>query len=242
MTERLTPGTLDALRALDTPTICNVIELFAIQPRHSGYLNARIRANFPEMPAIVGFAATVTCRCSSPPTGAGDGYASLDEQVERFAELSGPPIVVMQDLDAPQAAATFGEVMCSTYQRFGAVGLVSSGAGRDLEPVRALRFPVWTAGTIASHGHFHLLQTHVPLQVGGCVIAPDDLLHADANGVAIIPRTIAGEIAAAAPEYLAAEQIVLDALNQEGLTPAQLGDARRAMAAKIGELSAHLRR
>ncbi len=242
MPQAISSATLAALRAIDTPTICNVIELFARQPRHTGYMNARIRANFPELPVIVGFAATVTCRCSSPPPDAGDGYSQLDEQVARFAELSGPPIVVMQDLDEPQAAATFGEVMCSSYQRFGAVGLISSGAGRDLEQVRALGFPVWTDGTIASHGYFHLLQTHVPVQVGGCVVQADDLLHADANGVALIPRAIASEIPEVTPQYLAAEQIVLDALQQGELTPAQLGEARRAMGAAIAELSARLRR
>lgn len=242
MPEAVSPETLAALRDIDTPTICNVIELFAIQPRHTGYMNARIRANFPELPAIVGFAATVTCRCSSPPAGPGDGYASLDDQVSRFAELSGPPIVVMQDLDEPQAAATFGEVMCSSYQRFGALGLISSGAGRDLEQVRALGFPVWTDGTIASHGYFHLLQTHVPVQLGGCVVAPDDLLHADADGVSLIPRSIASEIPDVAPQYLAAEQIVLNALQQEELSPTQLGEARRAMGARIADLSARLRR
>lgn len=242
MPQAISSATLAALRAIDTPTICNVIELFAIQARHTGYMNARIRANFPEMPAIVGFAATVTCRCSSPPPDIGDGYSQLDEQVSRFAELSGPPIVVMQDLDEPQAAATFGEVMCSSYQRFGAVGLISSGAGRDLEQVRAIGFPVWTDGTIASHGYFHLLQTHVPVQLGACVVQPDDLLHADANGVALIPRAIASEIPEVAPQYLAAEQIVLDALQQEELKPAQLGEARRAMGAAIAELIARLRR
>ena len=234
-------ATLSALREFDTPTICNVIELFQVRPNHTGFMNARIRANFPEMPAIVGFAATVTCRCSSPPPASAAGYASLDEQVARFSELSGPPIIVMQDLDQPQTSATFGEVMCTSYQRFGAVGLISSGAGRDLEQVRALGFPVWTDGTIASHGYFHLLRAHVTVQVGGCVVAPDDLLHADENGVALIPREIASEVAAVAPEYLSAEQIVLDALKEER-TPAQLGEARRAMSAQIQALTERLRR
>ena len=66
--------------------------------------------------------------------------------------------------------------------------------------------------------------------------------HADANGVTLIPHAIASEIADAAPQYLAAEQIVLDALRQEELTSAQLGEARRAMGANIAELSARLRR
>lgn len=242
MPEAISPETLAALRAIDTPTICNVIELFEIQPQHTGYMNARIRANFPDMSAIVGFAATVTCRCSSPPAGSGDGYSQLDDQIARFAELSGPPIVVMQDLDEPQAAATFGEVMCTSYQKFGAVGLISSGAGRDLDQVRSIGFPVWTDGTIASHGYFHLLQTHVPVQLGGCVVHADDLVHADANGVSLIPRAIASEIPEAASQYLAAEEIILEALNQEDLTFAQYNEARRAMGAVITDLHNRLRR
>ena len=57
----------------------------------------------------------------------------MDLQVARFAELPGPAVVVFQDLDDPEVSATFGEVMCSTYQAFGSTGLITSGAGRDLE-------------------------------------------------------------------------------------------------------------
>ena len=50
---------LTALAAYDTPTICNVIELFEVRPRHTGYVrDARIRANFPALPPVVGYAAT----------------------------------------------------------------------------------------------------------------------------------------------------------------------------------------
>jgi len=79
--------------------------------------------------------ATATMRCAEPRR-EGDVYGSLDEQVARFGELAGPPIVVFQDLDDPPVAATFGEIMCTTYQAFGAVGLVTSGAARDVDQVR----------------------------------------------------------------------------------------------------------
>ena len=46
---------LDKLAAFDTPTICNVIELFEIRPQTVGYMDARIKAAFPEFPPIVGF-------------------------------------------------------------------------------------------------------------------------------------------------------------------------------------------
>jgi regulator of RNase E activity RraA len=143
---------LARLTQFDTPTICNTIELFDVRPRNQGYMDGRIRACFPEMPPIAGYAATATMRCDAPRR-SGDVYSSLDEQVARFAELPGPPIVVYQDLDDPCVAATFGEIMCSTYKAFGAAGLITSGAARDLDQVRRLGFAAFSNGAICSHGY-----------------------------------------------------------------------------------------
>ena len=63
----LSPQVLEKLRKFDTPTICNLIELFDIRPRNLGYMDARIKAAFPEMPPMVGFAATATFRSAAPP-------------------------------------------------------------------------------------------------------------------------------------------------------------------------------
>lgn len=226
---------LDKLRTFDTPTICNLIELFEVRPRTEGYMDRRIQACFPEMPPVVGFAATATFRASGPPRKR-DVYASTVLQVERFAELTGPPLVVFQDLDDPAVAATFGEVMCTTYQAFGAVGLVTSGAGRDLEQVRALGFPVFTNGTICAHGYCHVLDVHVPVHVGGVVIYPDDLIHADLNGVTTVPHSIAADLAAIGDEYVAAEGVILDALREEGPSIARLAEARAESEARIARL------
>ena len=68
--------------------------------------------------------------------------------MSRFAELPGPAIVVFQDLDDPAVGATFGEIMCATYQAFGAAGLITSGAARDLDQVRRLGFPAFSNGVI----------------------------------------------------------------------------------------------
>ncbi len=51
---------LELLRRYDTPTICNVIEVFNVRPRNTGYCDSRIRACFPEMPPMVGYACTAT--------------------------------------------------------------------------------------------------------------------------------------------------------------------------------------
>src|ERR1700687_3919123 len=215
---QLSAADLNLLRQFDTPTISNVIELFEIQPRTAGYMDGRIRACFPEMPPIVGYAATATMHCAFPRT-QGAVYISLDEQVSRFADFPGPAIVVFQDLDDPPVAATFGEIMCSTYQAFGAAGLVTSGAARDLDQVRRIGFPAFSNGVICSHGYSHIVDLHRAVRVGGLTVHAGDLLHADTNGVATIPPEIAGEVAGAAAEFVQAEAIVLDYLKAGNVDP-----------------------
>jgi regulator of RNase E activity RraA len=204
----LAPETLAKLAKFDTPTICNVIELFDVRPRHLGYMDHRIRAAFPEFPPMVGFAATASFRSAAPPQ-QGDSYGSIEQQLEQFEKLLGPAAVVFQDLDDPPASAVFGEVMCSTYKAFGAAGLITSGAGRDLLQVKALQFPVFTGSTICSHGYCHILHLGMPVRVGGLVVNTGDLLHGDANGVTDVPIDIATEVADVAAEFVSAEDLMI---------------------------------
>jgi len=231
---------LKALAQFDTPTICNTIELFEVRPRNAGYMDVRIRACFPEMPPIAGYAATATMRCALPRR-EGNVYASLDEQVARFSELPGAPIVVFQDLDDPPVAATFGEIMCTTYQSFGAAGLITSGAARDLDQVRRIGFSAFSNGAICSHGYSHIVDLDRTVRVGGLTIQPGDLIHADCNGVATIPLEIASEVADAATEFVAAESLVLDYLKSGRPTVAGFSDARKAMMSAQAALGRRLK-
>src|SRR5262249_1059431 len=198
---------------------------------------SRIRAAFPEMPPMVGFAATATFRSAFRPLKG--SYVGLDSQVERFAELQGPAVVIFQDLDDPAVGATFGEVMCSTYRAFGSAGIITSGAGRDLEQVRALKYPAFTGGTICSHAYCHILHIGRPVRVGGLSVSTGDLLHGDLNGVTRIPLEIADQIPDAAAEFADAEKIVIDYVRSAGNKSAAEFTARRkefaAAVAKITE-------
>src|ERR1700756_1024621 len=111
----ISAAVLEQLRRFDTPTVCNVIELFDLRPRTAGYMDARIQACFPKLPPMVGYASTATFRSAAPPR-SGDVYAGIGDQVTSFSQLPGPPVVVFQDLDNPVASATFGEVMATTYK------------------------------------------------------------------------------------------------------------------------------
>src|SRR4029079_4143815 len=164
---------------------------------------------------VGGLPAGAASRRADPPAG-GDAYGNIGDQLEQFSKLPGPAIVVFQDLDDPPAAAVFGEVMCSTYKAFGSAGLVTNGAGRDLEQVRALKFPVFTGSTICSHGYCHLLHLGLPVRVGGLMVTHGDVLQADANGVSNIPIEIANEVADIAGEFIAAEETIMKYVKSPG--------------------------
>ena len=231
---------LKLLAQYDTPTISNVIELFEVRPRGAGYMDARIRACFPEMPPIVGYASTATMRTAFSRS-EGDIYSGLDEQVARFAELSGPAIVVFQDLDEPPVGATFGEVMCASYRCFGAVGIVTSGPARDLDQVRRLGFAAFSNGVVCSHAYSHITSVHQPVRVGGMEVRPGDLLHADANGVCSIPESIASEVAHAAAEFMACEAGCIEFAVAGKRDVAGYSQARQGMLRSIAELGKRLR-
>lgn len=231
---------LEALREFDTPTVCNVVELFDLRPRTAGYLDGRIQACYPKLPPMVGYASTATFR-SAAPARHGDVYSGISEQVASFAELPGPAVVVFQDLDNPVAAATFGEVMCSTYKAFGAVGLITSGAGRDLDQVEALSFPCFTNGTMCAHGYCQIVQLNVPVHVGGVAMYSGDLLHGDRNGVTTIPNEIASLVARACPEFMAAEAVVLDYLKAGRVDPKGYSAARNECRDRIEALARKLK-
>ena len=238
----ITQETLSKLARYDTPTICNVIELFDVRPRDVGFMDGRIRANFPEFPPMVGFASTAAFRSGAPPAG-GDAYGSFIEQVRRFDDLPGPAVMVFQDLDDPPVGATFGEVMCSVYEAFGSAGLITSGGGRDLLQVRELEYPVFTGSTICSHAYCHILHIGLPVRVGGLVVNQGDLLHGDANGVTNVPPEIAAEVADAAGPFVDAEKTVLDYVPSPGKkTPEGLAEARAEFSRAIDKLREGLRR
>jgi len=228
------------LAQYDTPTISNVIELFEVRPRSAGYMDGRIRACFPEMPPIVGYASTATMRTAFA-VAQGDVYSGLDEQVARFSELPGPAIVVFQDVDEPPVGATFGEVMCASYRCFGALGIITSGPARDLDQVRRLGFAAFSNGVVCSHAYSHITSVHQQVRVGGMEVRPGDLLHADANGVCSIPEAIASEVAHVAAEFMACEAVCIDYAVAGKADVKGYGEARNEMLRRVRQLGARVR-
>lgn len=230
----LTEEHLSLLAQADSPTVANVIELFGVRSQVAGYANPTLKAIYPELPPAVGYAVTATFRAGYPAE-AGAAYGSMPEVIEKALAGPGPYLAVFQDLDEPTRAATYGEVMATAFQAFGFVGLITSGAGRDVEQVRRLRLPCWASSIVVSHGYPQIGDIAVPVMVGGLRIQPGDLLHADANGIVQIPHALASGVAQLCLPFMQAEEITLSYLRGpnptvEGYRQA-VGEMQAAMSA-----------
>ncbi len=63
----LGPGVLEALGRLSSPTLANAIETFNCRPRSEGFMRTEIRCMFPELPPLVGYAATARIMATRSP-------------------------------------------------------------------------------------------------------------------------------------------------------------------------------
>ena len=234
-TPPLSGSRLQELTRFDSPTIANVIELFNLRSRVAGFSNSSLKAIYPELPPVVGYAVTATYR-SGYPAEQGDSYVGMGQLIQDAVPLPAPRIMVVQDMDETPRAATYGEVMVTAFQTFGFTGIITSGAGRDIEQVRELRFPCWASSIVVSHGYCRFLDFHLPVVVGGLQVHPGDLIHADGNGVVSIPNRVAPLLLDYCQPFIQAEQNVLDYLNSPTATPAGYAEAMKRMRADIDSL------
>ena len=131
-------------------------------------------------------------------------------KVIKVAETPGPRVVVMQDNDPQPIGSFWGEVQGNIHKALGCVGLVTNGGVRDMDEVRDMNFQFYAKSILVSHAYVHLVAIDVPVSVGGMVVNPGDLIHADKHGAQVIPHDLAAEIPAAVDKIAANERRIID--------------------------------
>ena len=208
------PEVLDKLRTYDTPTICNLIELFEVRPRTCGLYGCTYQGMFPGDAANGWFRRHGNLPCFLIPARVAMVMAACRHRSNALPIYLARRSWSFKILDEPSVAATFGELMCSTYQAFGAVGLITSGSGRDLAQVRAINFPVFTNGACCSHGYSHVIQvTHACPCWWHCHLIPTIYCIAIATASRQFLWRLPPQVADIGYEYVAAEAVILDALR-----------------------------
>ena len=144
--------------------------------------------------------------------------------VLKAPDLIEPGDVLVVDGGGRLDAAIIGDILGGLAQARGAVGLVVDGAVRDVVDLRALGLPTFARGvhpaTASKEGPGAL---NVPIQCGGVVVEPGDVVRADASGVVIIPRESAADVVERTRAVDANERHWRQVIDGGGSLTAELG-------------------
>jgi regulator of RNase E activity RraA len=198
------------LRSIDTPTVCNLMEIVAPERRGSFYTVKHLHCPFPDLPPMVGFAKTVTMRARDKVGGAGY-MAKRMEYLDYVAAAPQPCIAVIEDLDDPAGYGAFwGEVQSNVHKALGCLGTITNGSIRDI-PQIAEGFQMLAGSLSPSHAYVHVAEFGVPVTIHGMAVKSDDLIHADRHGAIVVPVNTIDGMKDAADKLAATEAKIIAA-------------------------------
>jgi regulator of RNase E activity RraA len=180
---------LEFLQSIDTPTVCNLVEIVVPERRGHGYTVKHLHCPFPELAPIVGFAKTVTFKAKDAvPLGQAGYMQKRLDYLDYVAAAPRPSIMVMEDLDGEHAGygAFWGEVQSNVHKALGALGVVTNGSIRDI-PMIASGFQMLAGSIVPSHAYVHVVDFGVDVTVHGMAVKSGDLIHADRHGAVVVP-------------------------------------------------------
>ena len=210
---------LALLRSVDTPTVCNAIEVAQGKRGFSQFTRGTMICSAPQLGPLVGYAKTAKIAALSPPNEDKEIIKNRRMDYYRYmSEVSGPSIAVIEDEDFPDCiGAYWGEINTKIHKRFGLSGVLTNGVVRDLGDL-AEDFPV-VAGSIGpSHGFVHVREIDTPVSVFGIKVSPGDLVHADRHGAVVIPNEVIPILKDAVHKLFASERLILDPAKKTGFS------------------------
>jgi regulator of RNase E activity RraA len=214
------------LRSIDTPTVCNLIEIVAPERRGAGYTVANLHCPFPDLPPMVGFAKTVTIRSRNKVSGASYTQKRMD-YLDYVAAEPRPSVVMIEDKDEPAGYGAFwGEVQTNVHKALGCLGTITNGSIRDIAQV-AEGFQMLAGSISPSHAYVHVVEFGVPVTIHGMEVDSGDLIHADRHGAVVVPA-----------DQIDAMKTALDGLAKQ---EARIISAARAPGATVESIKAAFR-
>jgi regulator of RNase E activity RraA len=225
----LSAAQFEFLRSIDTPTVCNLLEIVAPERRGAGYTVKHLHCPFPDLPAMVGFAKTVTIKAKDAFGMGQSGYMQKRlDYLDYVASAPQPAIMMIEDLDGEHVGygAFWGEVQSNVHKALGCLGTVTNGSIRDI-PMIAPGFQMLAGSIVPSHAYVHVVAFGVDVAIHGMAVKSGDLVHADRHGAVVVPVDKVDGMKAAA----------------EGLTQheAKIIAAARAPGASVETIKAALR-
>ena len=208
---------LELLRQVDTPTVCNAIEVAQGQRGFNRFTRGTMQHSKPGDSAIVGRARTAKIAGLKPSNDPVEVVRA--RRLEYFRSMAGgnsPTAAVIEDLDYPDCiAGWWGEVHVAVHKGLGLSGAVTNGVMRDLD-VMDDGFPVLAGSIGPSHGFVHVVEIGTPVGIMGMTVNQGELIHADRHGAVVIPDTVIPNLKSSIEKVFASEAIILGPARQPG--------------------------
>jgi regulator of RNase E activity RraA len=229
MTTTVTKEQFDFLRSIDTPTVCNLLEMVAPERRGFGYTVKHLHCPFPDLPPMVGFAKTVTIKTKDAvPLGQASYMDKRLDYLDYVAAQPAPSVVVIEDLDGEHVGygAFWGEVQSNLHKALGCLGTITNGSIRDI-PMIPPGFQMLAGSISPSHAYVHVVDFAVPVNVHGMAVTSHDLVHADRHGAVVVPVDTIAAMVPALDKITKQEARIIEAARAPGATAATIKAALR---------------
>jgi 4-hydroxy-4-methyl-2-oxoglutarate aldolase len=184
-----------------------------------GLLRPYMRPIYPTAHAA-GSAVTVSCH-------PGDNL-----MLHAAIEVCRPGDLLVVTTTSESTDGMFGDLLAVSARAHGVAGLVIEAGVRDVADITAMEFPVW-AKAIHAQGTVKATagSVNIPVVCAGAHIAPGDVIVADPDGVVVVRRDHAAEVA-----RLSAQRVSKEAASRERLRNGELGLDFYGLRAKLAEL------
>ena len=208
---------LTLLQQVDTPTVCNAIEVAQGKRGFDAFTRGTMQASDPQAPAIVGYARTAKISAQRPSDDPVDEVkARRKAYYQHMSNGEQPSIAVVEDVDFPDCVGAFwGEINTTVHKGFGVKGALTNGVMRDLGDLPA-GFPVIAGSIGPSHAFVHVTEIGKPVNIFGLAVKDGDLVHADRHGALVIPGDVMDQLHEAITKLLATEKLVLEPARADG--------------------------
>ena len=213
----MTPSLLDLLEKVDTPTVCNAIEVAQGKRGFNAFTRGTMLCSDTGAGAMVGYARTARIAAVNPPTEPPEVIrARRMDYYRHMASGPRPAVTVVEDMDFPDCiGAYWGEINTTIHRGFGISGALTNGVMRDLGDLPE-RFPVVAGSVGPSHGFVHVREIGTPVTIFGLTVQDGDLIHADRHGALVIPPKVIPALEGAIKKLLETEKLVLKPARAEG--------------------------